>query len=417
MNTTNSKLRTLLGMCAIFAFVGCEYRGPEADEDEPESELNAGETASGLRKGLGGVNGDSDYCNNPAALCDAVAPNEGDCDSNAQCTGGAAPVCGHDNGAKFGSPANFDFCWQTHCENGVQDSGETGIDCGGDCGSCGVCPGTNGDSNFCTTSCPCGVGQGDCDNDAECTAGNICGVNNGALYGFPSNFDFCWPAHCENHALDSALGETGVDCGGQCAPCGAGTAQVLITEVQSDPNGADDAEWIEINNPFAIAVNIGGYTLTDHIATGVADESATRWTFPANTMIAAHDTIVVTRFNLATTNPATGGFFNLFGFNADFEMAQGARNDPAVPNLTPVGGTTLISLSNASTGDAVLLRSGNGTLVSGVEYGSVNRTTVPGTPAQRPSQGRSLHRIANTASSNTSFAVTTTPAPGVFPNP
>ena len=123
MKTSNTMHRALLSCCALLAFAACEPRGPDADTDEPETDLNAGEpiesSANPLRKGLGGVNGDSDYCNNPASLCDSTAPdNEGDCDSNAQCTGGAAPRCGRDNGAKFGTFPNYDFCWQAHCENG-----------------------------------------------------------------------------------------------------------------------------------------------------------------------------------------------------------------------------------------------------------------------------------------------------------
>jgi hypothetical protein len=415
----NTKLKALFCTTALFALYGCEPRTPEDDQDEPAFELNAGEdietAGSALRKGLGGVNGDSDYCNNPAAPCLANAPdNEGDCDNNAQCIGGAGPICGKDNGAKFGTFADFDFCWQTHCENGVQDGDETGINCGGSCGACGVCSGVNGDATFCTSSCQCDPGEGDCDTDVQCTAGNICGVNNGARFGFPSNFDACWPIHCEDNQLNG--GETGVDCGGACGPCSGGSLQVLITEIRPDPPGSDDSEWIEITNPFPVPFDISGYTLSDHVAAGVADETVTRWAFPANTTIAAGDSIIVTRFNLMTT-AATGGFFNANGFNADFELAQGARNDPNVPNLIPSGGTVLISLSNSGTGDAVLLRAPGGAFADGIEYGSVDRTTVPGTPINYPSSGRSLTRIATTGSSNTSFQGDTTPSPGIYPNP
>lgn len=406
-----NKLNVLLSSCALIALVSaCDSRPPDADDNEPASQLNDGEDGfdteyRGLPKGQGGVNGDSDFCNNAASPCVAVAPNEGDCDSNAQCTGGAAPRCGKDNGAKFGTFANFDFCWQAHCTNGVADGDEVGgIDCGGSCGACGVCNGIPGASDFCSSACQCQADQGDCDTDADCVAGTLCGVNNGQYVGLPPNFDVCWPATCENRMQDGT--ETGVDCGGACrVPCmPAPVGNVTITEIQSNPAGSDDAEFIEIYNPANTPADISNWTLNDWVAAGEANN---RWRFPMGATIPARTAIVVTRYN--------DTYSALYGMNATYEQGTGTRNNASVPNLTAVGGTTLITFADVATGDAVVLRDANGLIVSGVEYGTTDRN-VPGTPAPRANSGSSLHRIANTDSSNTSFAITTTPGPGRYPN-
>jgi len=59
----------------------------------------------------------------------------GDCDNDDQCL--PNHVCPSNNGPQFGKPPKWDVCVHEHCANGVQDSDETGIDCGGSrCGDC-----------------------------------------------------------------------------------------------------------------------------------------------------------------------------------------------------------------------------------------------------------------------------------------
>lgn len=58
------------------------------------------------------------------------ASGEGVCTANAQCAGGA--TCVEGSGIKVGRAA--DTCLATHCTNDKQDSGETSVDCGGECG-------------------------------------------------------------------------------------------------------------------------------------------------------------------------------------------------------------------------------------------------------------------------------------------
>jgi hypothetical protein len=106
--------------------VGC-------DDQLLEPELEGLDTGAVLKaKGLGGVNGDTDYCNNVAQLCVA---GEGDCDKTTQCTAGL--TCATDVGPDWGFPTGWDICEGTHCQNSVLDGNETGLDCGGSCAPCG----------------------------------------------------------------------------------------------------------------------------------------------------------------------------------------------------------------------------------------------------------------------------------------
>jgi len=77
-----------------------------------------------------------------------------------------------------------DFDTTISCIDGIQNGGETGVDCGGDCGPCPTC--SDGEQNGNETGVDCG---GVCDSCPTCSDGE-------------QNGD-----------------ETGVDCGGSCMPC------------------------------------------------------------------------------------------------------------------------------------------------------------------------------------------------------
>lgn len=189
-----------------------------------EPELEEVDSGDDLRKKGDplAVNGEGDYCNG-AVLCVA---GEGDCDYDYQCTGGA--VCAVDNGPQFGFGEGTDVCVDPTCEDGIQNNGETGIDCGN--AACGVCVAVdcsnqpaNGTSNHCSVDCPCPATESDCDSDAECVAGTYCATDVGPEYGFPAGFDVCEGLTCTNSVQDGD--ETGVDCGGSCPSC---TPTVLL---------------------------------------------------------------------------------------------------------------------------------------------------------------------------------------------
>lgn len=77
-------------------------------------------------------NGATNHC---STLCPCPA-TESDCDSDAECQPGL--ICSTDVGPNYGFPAGYDVCEATTCHNGVQDGDETGVDCGGSCGSCNI---------------------------------------------------------------------------------------------------------------------------------------------------------------------------------------------------------------------------------------------------------------------------------------
>jgi hypothetical protein len=200
-NYLSMRLWRLLG--GIVGLAGC------AGGDDPYRNEQA-ETAAPLAQAVCGPNGQGNTCD-PSCPC---ASGWGDCDGNADCAPGL--VCGTDNGRAFGMPALFDVCVADSCGNGVQDPGEEGVDCGGSCqASCVVCP-ANDLGNTCSAQCRCAEGWGDCDSDAECLPDHVCLADQGFRFGIRGDFDVCVP-RCEDGRQDGD--ETGVDCGGSCAPC------------------------------------------------------------------------------------------------------------------------------------------------------------------------------------------------------
>lgn len=178
------------------------------------------------------------------------------------------------------------------------------------------------------------------------------------------------------------------------------SAQVLITEVQPNPpEGADTGEYIELHNTSTVSVSIEGWTLNDYAGMTPTGEATNRWAFPALAALAPGQVIVVAR-------QAAQFMANNMGMRPTYELADG-MDDAMVPNLTGTMGTSVMQLVNGATGDAVVLRDELGTLVDGVEYGTVDRS-VPGIPqAEVPGDNplESLVRVAVTGSSISDFRV------------
>jgi len=129
-------------------------------------------------------------------------------------------VCGVDSGEPFGAAFGVDACVEPHCVNRVQDADETAIDCGGSCGElCSVCGPTNFAPGHCRPYCQCPSGHGNCYQDDECQAPLLCGIAKGPRFGFPVGTSACVQPHCLNNVIDTALLETGKDCGGPCGTC------------------------------------------------------------------------------------------------------------------------------------------------------------------------------------------------------
>ena len=147
----------------------------------------------------------SGYCTQ-GGLC-AIAPAT--CNDGIQNGGESAIDCGgscgpcEDEDAGAGDP----------CEDGIQNNGETGIDCGGSCEACVVAPtcddeeknGDETDEDCGGGTCePCGSGL-DCVDNADCDSGNCDNL-------------VCMPAPtCSDNTQNG--NETGQDCGGSCPAC------------------------------------------------------------------------------------------------------------------------------------------------------------------------------------------------------
>jgi hypothetical protein len=156
----------------------------------------------------------SGYCS-ASCLCGS---GEGICTTDTQCLPGL--TCKPSSLKYDLSLATFNVCQPFHCFNRVQDSslGETGADCGGECGSC-ACGTANGSALHCRVNCPCASGNGTCAFDDECAAGKICGsTKTGPRFGLGPATRACVVPHCDDGIINS--GETAKDCGTvECGMC------------------------------------------------------------------------------------------------------------------------------------------------------------------------------------------------------
>ena len=107
------------------------------------------------------------------------------------------------------------------CHDGIQNGGETGVDCGGpDCTPCMAAPTCNdGILNGLETGIDCG--GPDC---TPCAVDPTCeyGIQNGRETGIDCGGPNCVPFQSESTCNDGIQNgfETGVDCGGpDCVPC------------------------------------------------------------------------------------------------------------------------------------------------------------------------------------------------------
>jgi formylglycine-generating enzyme len=233
-------MRRVLVVLAFLCILPVAISSCSAGDPAEDPRLTLGETSGGLTKCQDpGAVGNNDFCNDPACVCTAT---EGDCDSHAQCTTG---FCGTDNGPQFGMKPGHDVCVPFSCANGVQDAGETGVDCGtAQCGACVTCTAPPGSADFCSRYCLCTSGQGDCDDNSECASGLVCGLAKGVQFGLPSGHDACVAPHCVNGVQDG--GETGVDCGGpdcgSCIVCPANNTASTCSATCRCPSGWGDCD-------------------------------------------------------------------------------------------------------------------------------------------------------------------------------
>lgn len=271
-----------------------------------------------------GSNGDENFCT--TCLCQV---GQGDCDTNSEC--GPGLVCINNNGGKFGLGTSTDVCAPSHCGNGVQDGDETAVDCGGSCGTQGVCDpaavctGSPGDENYCTT-CACQIGEGDCDSNAECATGLVCANDIGPRFGFPAGSDVCVPAHCTNGVLDGD--ETELNCGGSCGPCSSASYVAA---------GSAHACLVSNGNVFCWGDNTSGQVGPGGVATQLAP-------------VAVPGLSAVTRAAAGRSHSCAigaGGVISCWGRGVEGQLGNGASTSSASPvSVSSVTGATELALGD-----------------------------------------------------------------------
>ena len=281
------------GLVLSFAMLACAGNAQESKSTKLTDESTQGLTGS--PKGTpGAMNGDFNYCDDDNNLC---VIGEGDCDSDAQCLGAA--VCGANNGARFGFDSLWDVCVPAHCTNGQKDqtSGETDVDCGGPCGSCGLDACSNGvldpgeEKTDCGGSCtPCEMTVNHCMNNVFDPQEGEVGVDCGGVCGRCAVL----PQWCNNNMYDADKMETDLDCGGECADCPALAVMVdpgidgatLKTLTPTFTGSAENVQTLEvfIDGQLVSQQRTGGswsYTVSQPLGEGthtlfVKAKSATR---------------------------------------------------------------------------------------------------------------------------------------------
>lgn len=181
------------------------------------------------------------------------------------------------------------------------------------------------------------------------------------------------------------------------------TGQVFITEVLSDGATSENAEWVEIHNTGGAPVDISGWMLRDG-----PFANARLYAFPAGTVLAADQVIIVTRYADAFAAEASSEGYAVA--TADFELLSGSgTDDPNVPDMLGTGGNQL-AMNNS--GDTVELLDATMTRVDAVEFG-IDSPDVPGSAAPDTGSGETVCRVNVTGDSSVDFTVCAPPTPGV----
>ncbi len=146
----------------------------------------------------GGCDDDGDCSNGVKCVNGVCGGGGGPCVTTNQCAPGLTCFNGHCTNSCTVNP-NLPECLPPHCSNGVKDSGEADVDCGGSCPGCD--PGD------------------DCVATADCADGLECGTNNGACFGGgkPRSQRVCWPTVCSDGVDPSECGQPDSPCGQNCS--------------------------------------------------------------------------------------------------------------------------------------------------------------------------------------------------------
>jgi cysteine-rich repeat protein len=274
--------------------------------------------------------------------------------------------------------ANGDGC-SASCQ--IESCGNAILDIGEECDDGSA----KGDGAPCLATCRlnrCG--------DGKICSGAGCGTRAGTVLeacddANPSNADACLD-NCQSARCGDGEVETGVEgcddgnadafdaCGTDCQPA---ASHLLITEVVTRPSGA---EMIEIANMSQFATILSDYLLSDShlyykVATGgftTSSGSDFAARFPEGSVILPGQYVVLA---LANASGGSVSFETTYGRKPDFELrptANGASDDPSVPNMAPAQSGASSIGATASLTDAgepvILFFYRDGALVSDIDY-------------------------------------------------
>ncbi|MCL4147367.1 UNVERIFIED_CONTAM: hypothetical protein GTU68_021109 [Idotea baltica] len=136
------------------------------------------------------------------------------------------------SGGSFNASETTNFCiggTAPTCNDGIQNQGETGVDCGGPCTACPTC--NDGIQNQGETGVDCGGPCSPCVDPATCNDGIQNQGETGVDCGGP-----CTACPTCNDGIQNQ-GETGVDCGGPCSPCGGGACSIVDIDFENFESG------------------------------------------------------------------------------------------------------------------------------------------------------------------------------------
>ncbi|HRH68009.1 MAG TPA: T9SS type A sorting domain-containing protein [Flavobacteriales bacterium] len=164
------------------------------------------------------------------------------------------------SGSTFTTSQTTNFCVggpAPTCTDGIQNQGETGIDCGGPCTACPTC--SDGIRNQGETGIDCG---------GPCAACPTCsdGIQN--------------------------QGETGIDCGGPCTPCSTGCTYGTINATSFDTWGIWRDGGTDCQRSTADAAN----AYTPQYCVRLRDNTSTSTTTTSNLALATYSEITVSFF-------------------------------------------------------------------------------------------------------------------------
>lgn len=180
--------------------------------------------------------------------------------------------------------------------------------------------------------------------------------------------------------------------------------RVLISEIVYDTPGPDLAEFVELVNPTAAAIDLAGYALGDAV---LATDFEDRRFFPPGTVIAANRPLVIALSAVA--------FRAQFGANPDLEMVN---SDPLVPDMIDdlAWGDPQALFQLGNSGDEVVIWQGDA-IIEVVTYGDGGYPGVTACPLL-VAPNRTLQRIpywTDTDDCARDFRAWPFPSPGILP--